>query len=139
LRRLLEVGVARDTLGDDTGSELGVDENGLEEEDLGNKYSLVNVSIGRSRELWIYTCELLEEDDHWSKVDTENVDGSGLNFYRGETGMIELVRWSDEETLEVRYSSNNEFSNHRIIVDSFDEVDEIIGKYNELDEIKYVY
>ena len=133
------MGVARDTLSDGSGSELGVDENSLEEEDLGNEYSLVNVSIGRSRELWIYTCELLEEDDYWSRVATEDVDGSGLNFYRGETGMIELVRWSDEEALEVRYSPNNEFSDHTILVDCFDGVDEIIGKYTELDEIKYEY
>ena len=67
------------------------------------------------------------------------MDGSSLNFYRGETGMIELIGWSDEEALEVRYSPNSELSNHTFLADSFDEVDDIVGKYTELDKTGLEY
>ena len=93
---------------------------------LGNEYSLVNVNIGECSKLWVYTFEVLEEDGHWYRVDTMNVEGSALNFYDGESGSIELERQPDEGSLLISYRLYDGSDMSYMCAGCGDEVEEVI-------------
>jgi hypothetical protein len=90
------------------------------------------VRIGASRRLWTRCCELLESSDQWS-----NVNGSGLNKYEGESGVVELERLRDEERVKIEYIpyGTDNLMGKKEVVENEKDISETINYCSELDQI----